>query len=277
MDPRGTTESALAPSPLAPSTVAAPQVANDQAREKQERTAAPESLDAARAESPAKRRAASGPPPPVAVDRLRDEARARADNAPARPSAKAAAPAAAAPSEADVDRHRARTDDPDRDRGAGAGTGHAGPTADCPGGTAAGPTAVAESANASAVAARAAAFASVASADQRELLIQTADGSTRWWVRSPGTVQRSTDGGARWEVQATGIPRDPERRCGAVECRLLAGRSHRCRPALDRRPVVASGPVPGSHRPGFGERRGREDRHRVRRRRPQVHDHRRRE
>ena len=111
---RGTTESALAPSPGAPSTAAAPRVDTDQAREKQERTAAPESLDAARAESPAKRQAASGPPPPVAVDRLRDEARARADNAPARQSAKAAAPAATAPSEADGDCHRAHTNDPDR-------------------------------------------------------------------------------------------------------------------------------------------------------------------
>jgi hypothetical protein len=200
VDPRAT-ESALAPSPVAPSTAAAPQVANDQAREKQERPAAQESLDAARAESQAKRRAASGPPP-VALDRLRDEARKRADDAPAGASAKAVAPAATAPSEAGV---TVIAPTPMIETA----TATAAPATPAPPPIAQvaplpAPKAVAESANARAVAARAAAFSSTPSADQRELLIQTADGATRWWVRSPGTVQRSTDGGARWEVQATG-------------------------------------------------------------------------
>jgi hypothetical protein len=200
MDPRGTTEFAVAPS-VAPSTAAAPQIANDQARERQERTAEPESLDAARQESMSKRRAASGPPPPVGVDRLRDEGRARADNTPRRPSDKAAAPAVTAPREVDVTviapTAAVQTAAPAPAPATPAAPPPIAQVAPLPA-----PTTVAESANRSAVAARAAGFA--ASADQRELLIQTADGSTRWWVRSPGTVQRSTDGGVRWEVQATG-------------------------------------------------------------------------
>jgi hypothetical protein len=210
MDPRGTTESALAPSPVAPSMAAAPQIANDQARERQERTAEPKSLDAARPETWAKRREASGPPP-VAVDRLRDEARARADNAPVTPSAKGAAPAATAPSEAEV-----TVTAPTATIQTTTATAAPAPATPAPPPTPAAPrpiaqvgplpapTAVAESANAGGLAARAAGFAAAASADQRKLVIQTADGSTRWWVTSPGTVQRSTDGGARWEVQATG-------------------------------------------------------------------------
>jgi hypothetical protein len=51
---------------------------------------------------------------------------------------------------------------------------------------------------------RAARTALVPSADQAQLLITTADGSTRWRVIGPGSVQRSTDSGAQWEVQATG-------------------------------------------------------------------------
>jgi hypothetical protein len=201
MDSRPTTDLALAPAPLAPSTAAPPRIANDQAREKQEPAAALESFDAARAESPPRRRAATAPPPPVAVDRLRDEARARADNAPARPSAKAAAPAPTAPSEAGV---TVIASTPTIQTGTAA---PAPPPAPAPVAQVApvpSPSAVAESVNASTVGSRAAAFSSAAGADQRELLIQTADGSTRWWVRSPGTVQRSTDGGVRWEVQATG-------------------------------------------------------------------------
>jgi len=202
MDPRGTPESALAPSTPAPSTVAAPQIANDQAREKQERTAAPESLDAARAEAPAKRLAASGPAQPVAVDRLRDEARARADNAPARPSDQAAAPPATAPGEAEV-----TVTAPSPTIQTATATAAPAPATPAPAAVAQvapAPKVVAEAANAGAAAARASAFSSAVSADQRELLIQTADEATRWWVRTPGTVQRSTDGGARWEAQATG-------------------------------------------------------------------------
>ncbi len=201
MDPRAT-ESALTPALPAPSTAAAPQIGNDLAREKQESTGARESLDAARAESPTRRQAASGPPPPAALAPLRDEARARADTPAARPSAKATAPAATAPSQADV-----TVIAPTATIQTATAT-----TAPAPAPPAAppmaqvaplpAPTAVSESVAAGAN--RSAAFSSAAPAGQRELLVQTADGSTRWWVRSPGTVQRSTDGGARWEVQATG-------------------------------------------------------------------------
>jgi hypothetical protein len=62
------------------------------------------------------------------------------------------------------------------------------------------PTGLAESAGAGAVGSRVASF----SADQQELVVQTADGATRWRVTSPGTVQRSTDSGVRWDAQPSG-------------------------------------------------------------------------
>jgi photosystem II stability/assembly factor-like uncharacterized protein len=35
--------------------------------------------------------------------------------------------------------------------------------------------------------------------------VQAADGSTRWRITEPGSVQRSNDAGASWETQSTGV------------------------------------------------------------------------
>ena len=40
---------------------------------------------------------------------------------------------------------------------------------------------------------------------QAPLVVQTADGSTRWRSLTPGSVQRSIDAGATWETQSTGV------------------------------------------------------------------------
>ena len=40
---------------------------------------------------------------------------------------------------------------------------------------------------------------------QPQIVLQTADGSTRWRILTPGSVQRSNDAGATWETQATGV------------------------------------------------------------------------
>lgn len=40
---------------------------------------------------------------------------------------------------------------------------------------------------------------------QPQIVLQTADGSTRWRILTPGSVQRSNDAGATWETQSTGV------------------------------------------------------------------------
>ena len=40
---------------------------------------------------------------------------------------------------------------------------------------------------------------------QAQVVVQTADGSTRWRSVTPGSVQRSIDAGATWETQSTGV------------------------------------------------------------------------
>jgi photosystem II stability/assembly factor-like uncharacterized protein len=40
---------------------------------------------------------------------------------------------------------------------------------------------------------------------QPQFVVQTADGSTRWRILAPGSVQRSNDSGATWETQSTGV------------------------------------------------------------------------
>jgi putative zinc finger protein len=40
---------------------------------------------------------------------------------------------------------------------------------------------------------------------QGQVVVQTADGSTRWRSVTPGSVQRSIDAGATWETQSTGV------------------------------------------------------------------------
>lgn len=40
---------------------------------------------------------------------------------------------------------------------------------------------------------------------QAPLLVQASDGSTRWRIVEPGSVQRSNDAGASWETQSTGV------------------------------------------------------------------------
>jgi hypothetical protein len=189
-----------AQAPAAPASVPAPETARDQPREKPASAAVAESVEARRSESAPRRRVTATPPPasPPLLDRVGPPARdfaiggtAAGANAaaptpapapPARPqagstptaSAPVAAPAATAPiAETVVTQSRpteARAD-------------------------------VADSARLAAAGQR---TAFLSSADQRELLIQTADGSTRWRVTIPGAVQRSTDAGLRWESQPTG-------------------------------------------------------------------------
>ena len=40
---------------------------------------------------------------------------------------------------------------------------------------------------------------------QAQVAVQTVDGSTRWRVVAPGSVQRSVDAGSTWETQSTGV------------------------------------------------------------------------
>jgi hypothetical protein len=46
-------------------------------------------------------------------------------------------------------------------------------------------------------------------APPRPTLIVSPDSSTRWLAAASGSVQRSTDGGATWETQATGVTAMP--------------------------------------------------------------------
>ena len=47
--------------------------------------------------------------------------------------------------------------------------------------------------------------ARTAATQQPGIVVRSPDGSTRWRIIKPGSVQRSNDAGATWETQATGV------------------------------------------------------------------------